>query len=622
MSILEKNEKTLKSVNAKFYDRYMEAKQNAQTNCMIKESQNGKKVICRMWDGHEWRLNSAYDPDRAAELYADRYGKLCDYAVLCIFGLSDGRAVREMLKNCNATQKIIICEPDAGIFFAAMECFPLEDILLRKDLFLSVKGINGNYFQKILENTITYQNRSLIQHCILPNYDILYAKDCENCIEELLYYSKLEIFKMNTEINYATKVADNSLHNLPYMIEQSSLNCLTEIFAGLDLKEIPAIIVSAGPSLDKNIKELKQADGKAFIIGVDSSLKALVREGIPFQIAVSVDMRKDSNVFEDERVWNVPYVLASFSIPLIAEKARNRLFFEGGYGFECFRDLLLYLTGREPGDLETGGSVATDAFSLAKKLGFRKIILVGQDLAFTGGRGHVSGFENSEEENRKHMEKRVLVEVEANGGGRIVTDVQMDSYRRWFEMEIEKEKESITVYNATEGGARIYGTIEISLSEAIRQLCRKEMDFDRVVAEVPPFLKKEEKEKVYRELLRSKGKLKELESHIKESIAAYERLMELERSGKQNTAEYRENLQAVYAANRMEETESYLGLAKLYAKNAEYETAGDIYESPELSVEEILQKGKGLLEGYVEGIHLCSEKIEEILLPNLPSLTS
>ena len=43
----------------------------------------------------------------------------------------------------------------------------------------------------------------------------------------------------------------------------------------------------------------------------------------------------------------------------------------------------------------SGGSVSTEAFMIALHLGFRKIILIGQDLAFVGGKTHTSGVENA-----------------------------------------------------------------------------------------------------------------------------------------------------------------------------------------------------------------------------------
>lgn len=620
LNILERNEAGLEKFGEEFNYRYQKARQIARDDCVIEEAENGEKIICRLWQEHEWRLNSIYEPQKAVEIYAERYRKIRDYALLCIFGFSDGRAIREILKNCNETQTIIIYEPDIQIFLTAMEYFPLADILERDKLFVVVEEINGNDFQEVLRDKVTYQNRMIMQHIILPNYDILFTRACKNSIEKMLYYSKIETFKKNTEIKYARRLADNILHNLPYMIEQSSVYNLEKAFIELDLDNIPAIIVSAGPSLDKNIRELKKAEGKAFIIGVDSSLKALVREGINFQIAVSVDPRKNVNVFADERVRNIPYVLASYSIPMIAETAKNKLFFEGGYGFEGLREIILYLTGKDHGVLDTGGSVATEAFSLALHLGFKNIILIGQDLAFTDGRGHVSGFEASEEANRQHVQERELVEVEANGSGKILTDIQMDSYRQWFEMQIEKVKGKVKVYNATEGGAKIRGTEEITLADAIKTLCNQEMDFDRVIEEIPAVFNEKEKEKVYQEFLESGKRLKELEQRIQRAISSYEELIVLDNAGAQNTPEYKKLLQTVYEANSMEQKERYLTFVKLYAKASEYEASDAIYETEEMSVQEILQKGKQLLEGYIEGIRVCSRQIEEILIPGLEKM--
>ena len=99
---------------------------------------------------------------------------------------------------------------------------------------------------------------------------------------------------------------------------------------------------------------------------------------------------KKPALFEDEKINTYPLVLCANSIPEIAEKNRSRLFFESPLGFEGFEEMIKEKTGEALGELKTGGSVATDAFSLAEYLGFEKIILIGQDLAYTGGKTHVS----------------------------------------------------------------------------------------------------------------------------------------------------------------------------------------------------------------------------------------
>ena len=54
--------------------------------------------------------------------------------------------------------------------------------------------------------------------------------------------------------------------------------------------DIPAIVVSAGPSLNKNIVELRKAKNKAFIVAVDTAVKPLVKAGIIPDLYVVVDV--------------------------------------------------------------------------------------------------------------------------------------------------------------------------------------------------------------------------------------------------------------------------------------------------------------------------------------------
>lgn len=621
MNILEKNEVLLRSLaGERFMETFEKVRKEEKRNCIIETSNNNQEIICYLRNGRKWRLNSIYDPDHAAELYAERYGKIRDYAPVCIFGLSDGRVVRQILENCNGTQPIFIYEPDQEIFVTAMEHFLLDDIFERKQIALVVGGINYDEMQRKLSDFITSQNRTLMTHFILPNYDVLFTEKCKSHIDLMLYYSKGEAFRKNTEIEIATRFGDNILHNLPYILRESSVYQIKRAFAKEKFGDTPAIIVSAGPSLDKNIRDLKKAEGKAFIIGVDSALKALVREEIHFQMAISVDPRKNPELFSDGRVNRVPYILASYSLPLIAEKNEKKIFFMGGYGFGAFERQMIWKTGKELEALKTGGSVATEALSLAFNLGFKNIILVGQDLAFTEGKGHVSGFEKSEAADQAHVKSRVLTEVEAMGGGTVMTDVQMDSYRQWFEMEIDKKKNEVQVYNATEGGARIHGTTELTLRAAIEKFCNREIDFDEIVASVPNAFNQEEREILIREYLALGDRLEELKERITQGISLYARLIELENKRMQDTAEYKELIQTISEINHIEDTAPYMEFIKLYAKNQEYEAADDIYVAEELSVAEIAERGKRLLEGYLEGISQCREQVEQILIPELKKM--
>ena len=68
--------------------------------------------------------------------------------------------------------------------------------------------------------------------------------------------------------------AENFYHNVGYL--QTGYKAFQLL--GKIPSNVPAFVVSAGPSLNKNIKELKRAKGKSFIIAVDTAvLKGIIK---------------------------------------------------------------------------------------------------------------------------------------------------------------------------------------------------------------------------------------------------------------------------------------------------------------------------------------------------------
>lgn len=604
----------------KFYQKYQELQKQSNNRCYIQTCANGQTIICQVRDNYEWRMNSVHDPDRAAKFFAERYKDLRDYAVICVFGLSDGRVLNQLLKYCNDTQIILIYEPDTDIFLTTMKNFPLDKVFAKNaNVSLAVKGINEKDFGRLLQAVINDQNWRLVTDCILPNYDIIYTKECKEFIDLMRYISRNHMLMKNTKVSSSPLMGDHTLSNLPYVLRGSSINELKKQFEQIDMEGTPAIIVSAGPSLDRNIRELKKAEGRAFVIAVDSALKALVREKIHFQMAISVDPRKPEYVFADDRVYEYPYVLSSYSADFLAREIRGRLFFDSSFGSGTLHKIIKQVTGKELGMMRSGGSVATNAFWIATELGFREIILVGQDLAFTDGRGHVTGFAESEQANRKLAENSSHMVVKAMDGGWLTTDIQMDNYRQWFETKIQEQKDTVTVYNATAVGARIDGAIEISLNDAIARLCRKERDFDQIIADVPDLATNAEQEELCEKYMGYESEFDRLREKLQEGIAVYDRFLALEHQKNRDQAEYRELLEKIKEINELEK-EDYMDLIGMYTQEETYNATADIYLAKELTIAEIAERGRRLLQEYIKGMEICREHIERILMPELKKM--
>lgn len=615
--IWEENESALRRKWKDQYENYKSLYRQESERCFLKAAQDHELVLQVISQDYTYRLNSMKDTGMAAECYAGRYGKMLDYAGICIYGLADGKVVRELLKNCNGTQEILIYEPDAAVFVQAMHHYRLDDIIREEKVRLVVEGINGWSLGKNMEEVITYQNKDLLVQCILPNYDVVYSEKCRVYVDEMIRYMKKEVFNKNTELLRGAQIADNLMQNLPALLGGGSVKGMQTYFLEHLDERIPAIIVSAGPSLDKNIQMLKLARGHAFVIGVDSALKALLREGIYPDIAISIDPGKNPELFTDDRLNDIPFVVAGFSLPVITRKNRSRVFFAEGYGAEIFGRTIEEKTGKKLGKLETGGSVATDAFSLAVLLGFKRIILVGQDLAYTGGQTHVSGFAECDANKR---EEDSLTEVEGMDGTMLRTDIQMAYYKEWFEMRIRMLGGVIEVINATEGGARIRGTREMALADAIALWGGENVDFKQWLQEIPDTFSGDEQRTLREIFLQTEQALLALEGKLKEGVAAYELLIGKSEQEIAGSPECRRALEKAEEVNHLEETEGTLILVKMYALEEEYEATEDIYSARELSISDIAQRGRDLLKGYLKGLQQCKERVHTLLIPGLEKM--
>jgi hypothetical protein len=143
----------------------------------------------------------------------------------------------------------------------------------------------------------------------------------------------------------------------------------------------------------------------------------------------------------------------------------------------------------------TGGSVATAAFDFTNRLGVSPIVLVGQDLAFSHGRTHSNGTHYGEVSFRRlsgglGMEDLTdeiigddeITYAEDGFGGDVRTSKKMNSWKNWFEIKIEQD--GIDCINSTEGGVNIRGAKSMSLQEAIRKYCTREIPVKDVLEKV------------------------------------------------------------------------------------------------------------------------------------------
>lgn len=604
-SIYQKNRNALREVIPAIADSIEEQSERLEqesANALLECMENGSSVAAIIKEGYVWYLNSRYDSSKSARVWAMQYTNVHANAIFWICGFGNGMAIRLLLSQLAWSNRVCIYEPCPGLFWKVMHELDISDILADRRVFVVLADMHEGYLQEYLNLFVEYSNIRLMEYGIQPNYDCLYDREWKLVIQRIQSRMDHIMITKNTLLTYIGDVMPGILSNGRDMVGQGVVNQLVHAMQTIDTSNVPAIIVAAGPSLDKNIHELKNAEGKAFLIVVDTALKAVLNADITPDMLVTVDPHKEMHLFEHEKFAHIPLAIDSSANPNVISRHQGKRFYISDT-CQMICNYYRQFQNEEMIFLETGGSVANDAFSLAVELGFQNIILVGQDLAYTDGRGHTKAAYNDEEKNRADAKTAEEIEVEDIYGNMIRTSTSMQVYLRWFEMQMERFPD-LNVIDATEGGAKIRGTRIMPLKEVIETYCRQEVDFGKLIDAIPPAFTEEEQEQIRTEWSQIGERLDELERRIKEGIRNYERLEELHRKGKNHTKEYQTIVVKLRDVNDIE-NEPLAAFLCRYMQKEIYEVKDEIfkkYASEREEVRAITDNGIKMLKSYQEAI--------------------
>ncbi|EIU0807430.1 motility associated factor glycosyltransferase family protein, partial [Campylobacter coli] len=260
------------------------------------------------------------------------------------------------------------------------------------------------------------------------------------------------------------------LQNIPSMLESIPFQ---RILSQRKNKFDNAIVVSAGPSLAKQLPLLKACQDKAVIFCADGALSMLEKEGIVPDYVLNIDF-KDCHAMKffqnKENLKQSIIALECATHPNVAHslKAENCMI--------VLRNKALYqrFNFNDFGYIDTGTHVSHFSYTLALALGFKNIIMIGQDLAFDEeGNSHSKGFDFGEKFEEEHKKYKLKIPAYA-GKGEVLTHTTWNDYRIKLEYLFACNDQKAKFYNATEGGARINFTEELSFKECCEKLLTKE----------------------------------------------------------------------------------------------------------------------------------------------------
>ncbi len=269
------------------------------------------------------------------------------------------------------------------------------------------------------------------------------------------------IMLKSTRLQMGGRFLLSSLLNAPWACTPDGIAPLRN-----SLAQRPAIIVSAGPSLNKQLPLLAAHQDLFTIIAVDTVWPILNTHGIVPDYLVALDPVTPPSWPQDglsPRTRLVADMIASPTMVWSHDRGHIMTCADGHIA-ETLRFL-----GASPGRLGVGGSVATLAFNLAVHMGANPVVLIGQDLALTGGKDHADGYLYTYSAQMLEGRTEKGYDVDGYYGGKVRTERQLLAYKAWFEARF-KELPDLMVINATEGGARIDGALQIPFALVCEQI--------------------------------------------------------------------------------------------------------------------------------------------------------
>ncbi|MDD6070249.1 MAG: DUF115 domain-containing protein [Clostridiales bacterium] len=498
MSFLENNLVALEEEHPYLHKKitdYMQSPGDIKDSFVVEQAKDATNIIGIIRDGRKIMLNSTYRPEEEAKKYA---GKICltENSITVFMGMGNGIILTEIGKKLNKEASLLVYEPSAELFCFVLEHFDMTKLLKDERVTFYVEGMNEGLLSNDLSFFLTNINIGVTVLEYHPKYRELFPEQCEKFKQVFQECRESALTNLHTIINRSEFMTKNAIANVKYLLRSKVASDFVDRFP----KDMPVILVAGGPSLDKNYEVLHQAKGKALIIAMDRTARFLLDRGITPDLFCSLDYAKNIELFRDERLRDIPFLYIPDLSHSVLQLVDGRQLIYGGGDYKLY-EWLIHQYGKKKPEIPFGGSVATFAFSFARYIGAKRLILVGQDLALTGGKTYAGGLKNA----RPDAEKMDRLMVPGNVEEMVETRGDFYIYLIWFNQAVREAEGKMEVINATEAGAKIEGTKIMTLQEAVDVYCQKEYSIADIFEEVQPIFSENDIPEVYN-LLKKMGK--------------------------------------------------------------------------------------------------------------------
>lgn len=470
-NIYKKNMRFLKKNANILYSKIIN---NEDKSTCIEKLARGKKNIIKYIEGNEYRVHSSYDADFQGEVLGKQINSdKCD--VVVIFGMGLGYEIKQIIKKVpNKTYMII--EPDTAICKSMLENIHFDEFLLYGTNVKFTLTDNANEIGKELRKVLEKTNTAQVQFIVLPFYASKYIKLVNETFDSIRKIIK------EIRVNTATSLVTDRQWLLNYIVNTRYLKDTISIKElGDKFKNIPAIIVGAGPSVELNLEHLKKVYDHALIVGAGNGTRVLEKNNIKAHIVGAMDGNAVSEkIYTDFNLNNNAVLFYSTqvfpTIPNIIGKKKILM-------NQVAMDNYIYkkLWNVNDNTVFSGPSITNVlAYNLAQ-MGCNPIIFLGQDLCGQPEKSYSSGTIYDED---SKLNPKLPIEIKNKKNEMCYTN---ESYLTMkYSMEsIINEFKNIKFLNGTDNGLHIMGSTDIDFNKYVDNILslNEKKSFDLMLEE-------------------------------------------------------------------------------------------------------------------------------------------
>lgn len=306
----------------------------------------------------------------AQEIFS--YAKNEPVSIHLVYGLGLGYLFQVTSLNSKGT--VILYEPDLNILKIVLSLVDFSQDFAKQNVFICSEF---DEVSKAIHQKSGMENSP--EMLVLP-----YQIDAdEKGFEELVQKLQNIIGSYELDLKYTKEKFYPSLKlllkNFPYLLEETPLAELKDVYKGKT-----AVVVSAGPTLDRNIEILKQNREKYVLFAVGTALKTLITNDLIPDFLSIIETFDSSKQLTGVDLSNINFITEPYSNPVLRSFKFKKRFSHIASNVPI-NQFWAEICGLNIDEYFSKGTVSYTALNSARILGCSKIILVGQDLAYVDG---------------------------------------------------------------------------------------------------------------------------------------------------------------------------------------------------------------------------------------------